>query len=229
MINTRSFLFAGLLAAAPVASFGFTRVGLGLNFGFPIYDSPRPTSVVVVQQPAATEVVPASPGPAYVWIAGHWEWDTPGARWVWHSGSWRMPPAPNAVWQAGYWSQQGNAWVWVHSHWAVPSSPQGAPPPPAAVPNPPAAPQSAPAASAPAAAAPAEVVVNEAPPASIVEEVYAAPGPDFVWIGGCWSWRGAWVWLPGHYERPPHRGAVWMPGSWRHTGHGWAWVGGRWR
>jgi hypothetical protein len=49
-----------------------------------------------------------------------------------------------------------------------------------------------------------EVVVSDAPPAALVDPVIASPGPDFVWIGGVWVWQG------GHYERPPHAGAVWV-------------------
>lgn len=224
-MNTKGLLIVSLVAVAPATSFGFNRVGLGFNFGFPLYDSPRPTSVMVVQQPAATEVMPPSPGPDYAWVTGHWEWDTPGMRWVWWGGTWQRPPAPNAIWQAGYWSQQGNGWVWVGSHWAIPTAPQG----PAAAPQyPPSAPQTAPIVST--AVSPSEtVVVNEAPPSPIVEEIYAAPGPDFVWIGGYWGWHNAWVWRPGHYEHPPRHGSVWVSGSWRSSGHGWAWVGGRWR
>jgi len=228
-MNTRALLCAGILAGAPAIAFGYSRVGFGFNFGFPLYDYPAPTHVVVVQQPVATEVMPPSPGVDYVWIAGHWEWDTSGNRWVWYGGSWQKPPAPNAVWQAGYWSQQPGRWAWVPAHWAVPNPQPPGSSAPAADSNPPVAPQAAPTASEDPALAQQPVVVNEAPPPPIVEEVYAAPGPDFVWIGGLWTWNGAWVWAPGHYIRGPHPGAVWIGGSWFHGERGWAWRGGHWR
>ena len=228
-MNNRSLLLAGLLAGAPAAAFGFTRVGFGFNFGFPLYDYPPPTNVVVVRQPAASEVAPPSPGPDYVWITGHWEWDPAGRRWMWFGGSWQRPPAPNAVWQTGYWSQQAGTWVWVASHWAVPNPAAavsaGPPPAPTAPPAPAPAAEAPPAVSAP----PQEIVVGEAPPPPIVEEVYAAPAPDFIWIGGYWSWTGAWVWVPGHYARPPHAGAVWVAGGWHARGRSWVWAGGHWR
>ena len=56
-----------------------------------------------------------------------------------------------------------------------------------------------------------EVVVTDAPPPPIVETVTIAPGPAFIWIGGNWVWRGHWVWEHGHWARPPHPGAVWVP------------------
>jgi hypothetical protein len=225
-MNLKRIAFAGALLALPAAAFGFTRVGFGFNFGFPIYDYPPPTRVVVVQQPVATEVPPpAAPGPDYVWVSGHWEWDTSGGRWVWYGASWQRPPAPNAVWQAGYWSQQGPSWVWVHSHWAVPNN---AGQPASANQPPPPAPTSAPQAAQPAGDPVQPVVVAEAPPAPVTEEIYTAPGPDFVWIGGAWVWNGAWVWAPGHYVHAPYPGAIWIGGSWGLHGHGWAWAGGHW-
>jgi hypothetical protein len=138
------------------------------------------------------------------------------------------PPAPNAVWQAGYWSQQANQWIWVPAHWAVPNPP----PPGSSVPmpsGPPPAPQAAPSVSADPAMAQEQVMVDEAPPPPIVEEVYAAPGPDYVWVGGLWTWNSAWVWAPGHYVHSPHPGAVWVAGSWARSGRGWSWNAGRWR
>ena len=231
-MRTHRILLAGALIAVPAAAFAGPRVGFGFNFGFPLYDYPAPRQVVVVQQPAATEAIPPSPGPDYVFIPGRWEWDTAGSRWIWYGGSWQKPPAPSAVWQAGYWSQANGGWTWVGAHWAVPKSPPAAAAGPAAPPSPPPAPQAAPEASAPTTAPAAgqpEVVVNEAPPAPLAEEVYAAPGPDYVWVGGVWTWNGAWVWAPGHYLLPPHPGAIWVGGGWQARGRGWAWVGGRWR
>jgi hypothetical protein len=81
----------------------------------------------------------------------------------------------------------------------------------------------------PSAQAPAPVVVAEAPPAPVTEEIYAAPGPDYVWVGGAWTWNGAWVWGPGHWAHPPYHGAAWVGGSWSHGSRGYVWVGGRWR
>ena len=48
-----------------------------------------------------------------------------------------------------------------------------------------------------------EVVVTGAPPAPFVETVAVSPGPGLVWIGGCWVWRGHWVWEHGRWVHPP--------------------------
>ena len=54
-------------------------------------------------------------------------------------------------------------------------------------------------------------MVDQDPPAPQYEVVGVAPGPGFLWIGGYYHWYGGrWVWYRGHYERPPHLGAVWV-------------------
>jgi len=97
-------------------------------------------------------------------------------------------------------------------------------PPPAAIQPPPTAMQ-----PPPPAVVGGEIVVAGAPPAPIVETVMVSPGPAFVWIGGCWAWRSHWVWEPGHWIRPPHRGAIWVPHryEYRHGVH--VFIRGGWR
>jgi hypothetical protein len=56
-----------------------------------------------------------------------------------------------------------------------------------------------------------EVEVAEPPPTLIMEKVPPSPGPGYVWIGGAWDWHGHWMWDRGHWDRPPHPGAVWVP------------------
>jgi len=47
-----------------------------------------------------------------------------------------------------------------------------------------------------------------------------APGPGYVWTEGYWDLRGSrWVWAPGQWQRPPRRGATWVPHSWQND-HG---------
>jgi hypothetical protein len=75
----------------------------------------------------------------------------------------------------------------------------------------------------------AEVVVTEAPPPPVTEVVTLAPAPGFVWIGGCWVWRGHWVWERGHWARPPHRGAVWVPHRYMYRNGVHVFVRGGWR
>jgi hypothetical protein len=45
-----------------------------------------------------------------------------------------------------------------------------------------------------------------------------SPGPAFVWIAGYWyPVEGHYVWRDGHWTRPPHPGAAWVPPH--HDGH----------
>ncbi|MBZ5588577.1 MAG: hypothetical protein LAO05_08440 [Acidobacteriia bacterium] len=73
------------------------------------------------------------------------------------------------------------------------------------------------------------LMVPGPPPAPMVEVRGVAPGPAFVWIGGCWTWRSRWVWTGGSWGVPPHPRAVWIPGRWYRHGGRWRWNPGYWR
>src|SRR5260370_23664817 len=74
-----------LLSSSSAAAFGGVAVGLGINVGV----APPPV-------PVAREVVVASPGRGYAWVAGHWGWyPAYGYRWV--GGAWLRPPHPRPV------------------------------------------------------------------------------------------------------------------------------------
>ena len=75
---------------------------------------------------------------------------------------------------------------------------------------------------------PATVVVD-APPPPPADVVMAAPGPDYVWVGGNWVWNGRWVWVGGHWAYPPHPHGVWVEAQWVHGPHGWYRTEGYWR
>ena len=66
------------------------------------------------ESPAVVEVVPAAPGPDYVWVAGTWEWQD---HWVWFPGRYIVRPHPRAVWIGGAWVRHGRGYAWVHGHW----------------------------------------------------------------------------------------------------------------
>ena len=74
-----------------------------------------------------------------------------------------------------------------------------------------------------------EVVVTEAPPAPVVETVTISPGPEFIWVGGCWEWRSHWVWEGGHWARPVRPGAVWVPHHYERRGGVHVFIRGGWR
>ena len=78
--------------------------------------------------------------------------------------------------------------------------------------------------------APGTVVAQPPPPAVYQEVMYPAPGPDYIWVGGCWTWYGGrWCWARGHWAYPPYRGAYWSGGRWSPRGGSYIWVGGHWR
>ena len=82
----------------------------------------------------------------------------------------------------------------------------------------------------PPAASNAQVYVRIGPPAPIVEHRPVAPGHGYVWIAGYHRWDGArYVWVPGRWDRPPRRRAVWVPHHWVHRRGGWVLVEGHWR
>jgi hypothetical protein len=64
----------------------FVRIGIGIGVGYP-----PPVPVV-------REVVVPSPGPGFVWVAGHWAWRPVSARYTWVTGAWRPRPYRAAVW-----------------------------------------------------------------------------------------------------------------------------------
>jgi outer membrane lipoprotein SlyB len=78
---------------------------------------------------------------------------------------------------------------------------------------------------------PPTAVIQQAPPAPLVETVVvASPGPDYLWVGGEYSWNGiGWVWVGGHWGHRPYAHAVWVGGRSWHDGRGWHNEHGHWR
>jgi hypothetical protein len=76
---------------------------------------------------------------------------------------------------------------------------------------------------------PEYVIVREAPPPLVVEARVPAPAPDHVWIEGYWHWGGhRYEWMRGHWERPPHAHAVWVPAHYERRHDDWVYTRGRW-
>jgi hypothetical protein len=78
-----------------------------------------------------------------------------------------------------------------------------------------------------------EVAVNEAPPPPPIQVDVQTPmpAPGYIWIGGVWAWGPGdhWVWERGHWDRPPHAGAVWVPHRYEARGDRRVFVRGGWR
>lgn len=76
---------------------------------------------------------------------------------------------------------------------------------------------------------PGRVYVVDRPPPGRVEVIPAAPGREYIWVGGYWRRLGTgWDWAPGHYVRRDG-GRRWVAGHWVHDRRGWYFVEGRWR
>lgn len=73
-------LFAFLLAGSYAAN---AQVAIGIRIG-----APPPPRVVAV--------LPAQPGPEFVWIGGYWY--PVGGHYRWHEGYWSRPPYAGARW-----------------------------------------------------------------------------------------------------------------------------------
>lgn len=69
------------------------------------------------------------------------------------------------------------------------------------------------------------------PPPPQTEVITVAPGPlnVWLWVPGCWEWRGRWIWAGGHWAARPYRGAVWVGPHFGYRGHYRVWFGGGWR
>ncbi len=76
----------------------------------------------------------------------------------------------------------------------------------------------------------AQVVVRIGPPPVVVEHPGPPPEAGVVWVSGYHRWDGArYVWVPGRYERPPHRGAHWVAHRWVRVHDHWEMREGHWR
>ncbi|MGH7583591.1 MAG: YXWGXW repeat-containing protein [Gemmatimonadales bacterium] len=73
---------------------------------------------VVVRQPPSrrSEVRGARPGPGYVWVQGHFAWQS--GNYVWIAGQWERPPQPRYhSWESGHWRHVRGGWIWVDGRW----------------------------------------------------------------------------------------------------------------
>jgi WXXGXW repeat (2 copies) len=92
--------------------------GLLLGAGC-IVAEPGPMPSPPAAPPPQAEVAPPAPGPAYVWVPGHWAWR--GRRWgyVWVPGRYAVPAQPGYVWMPAHWAPGPNGYVWVEGQWVI--------------------------------------------------------------------------------------------------------------
>ena len=169
----------------------------------PVQATNTATEIIVSQPPPAPkpETIGTRPFPQAVWISGYWNWGN-GA-YVWTPGSWIEPPTPNSDFVASHWEARDNGYAFCPGFWQEKSS------------------QSSEL---------TQVYVTEPPPPPMHEVVISRPSRHHVWIGGYWHWRGGrYVWIPGHWDLPPHRHAVYVAPRWENRGHGFVLIEGSWR
>ena len=76
----------------------------------------------------------------------------------------------------------------------------------------------------------AQVVIRIGPPAPIHENPGPPPQPGYVWVSGYHQYQGDhYVWVGGHYDRPPHPGAHWVAHRWVRVHDHWELREGHWR
>jgi hypothetical protein len=64
---------------------------------------------------AVVERVPVRPGPAFLWVPGHYNWAEGG--YAWTRGYWALPPRHAHRWVPGHWARERRGWFWMEGHW----------------------------------------------------------------------------------------------------------------
>jgi WXXGXW repeat (2 copies) len=118
MIRTNRHLWAPI----PFALFALSVMGCYVEAGTQAGPPPPPPQGEVIVEsepppppPPEQEVVPASPGPEFLWIGGYHRWD--GHRYVWVRGRYDRRPHANARWNTAHWEARGRGHVWVEGRW----------------------------------------------------------------------------------------------------------------
>jgi hypothetical protein len=181
----------------------------------PTQTQPTELSTTQPPPPPRPEGIPERPSGDSVWIPGFWDWRS--NQFVWNAGRWDTPPRPNLTWVPTHWESRGDRFTLVAGYWRESA--------PAVVATP--APQQVVIAQP----APAQqVVVMAAPPPPRTEVIYGRPSPFHEWVPGYWQWHGGrYVWIQGHWERPPHGHHTWVQPQWERRGGNYIFIEGHWR
>jgi len=203
-MNFKLVPLIALLCGGSLTAAASTHVGISLRIGVP-------APIIVREAPPVrvAEVVVASPGPGYVWVAGHYVWDD--GRWVWVRGEWIRPPQSGAVWVEGHWDAAAQSWT--EGHWEIAQAVAG--PGPVLVSPPPLV---------------SGAIIVQGPPPPLRHEHHGhRPDRGYVWINGYWAYRGGrHVWIAGRWDRPPPGHRVWVEPRWEHRGGSYVFIEGRW-
>ncbi len=110
-ITVKTSALAGLLSLALLGGCVATVGPRGR-----VFVAPAPVVFVARVPPAErVEVAPVAPGPAYVWVGGHWAWRADD--YVWVPGHYAERPYARAAWVPGRWRHDRQGWYWVDGHW----------------------------------------------------------------------------------------------------------------
>ena len=97
----QKLFLAGMLLAAPAASYAQISIGISITTAPPILP-------VYVQPPC--------PAPNYIWTPGYWAWGPEGYYWV--PGTWVLAPQPGYLWTPGYWGYgPSGVYLWHGGYW----------------------------------------------------------------------------------------------------------------
>jgi hypothetical protein len=76
----------------------------------------------------------------------------------------------------------------------------------------------------------AQIYIHVRPPAPVYERRGPRPDRGYAWVAGYHRYDdGRYVWVPGHWDRPPREHAVWVRHHYVHRHRGWVLVEGHWR
>jgi WXXGXW repeat (2 copies) len=99
-MRTIRFLFAILIWAIPVASFG--QIGIRIAIGppvLPMYDQP------------------VCPDDGDLWTPGYWAYDDSVSDYYWVPGTWVMAPEEGYLWTPGYWGWGEGGYAFNEGYW----------------------------------------------------------------------------------------------------------------
>jgi hypothetical protein len=74
---------------------------------------------VVVDRPVRPDVIliPASPGPGYIYINDSWRWNQRAHSYRVSKGYWAKPKK-SSVWVDGHWRKTRGGWRYAKGHWS---------------------------------------------------------------------------------------------------------------
>jgi len=178
---------------------------------------PPPVEAVVIDvppPPPREEIIIERPSSAHIWVRGFWEWR--GGRHFWVAGHWELPPQPGFVWVEPRWEHHDRGYVFVAGSWRGGSA---------------VVKERVTVQPSPSVRVSLNFVAQPPPPPRhevIVER--ERPSREHVWIKGYYVWReGRHEWIAGHWERPPHKHAVWIEPRWEQRPQGYVFIEGSWR